>query len=83
MATLKITVVSQLSIYPDFDENDEIAEEVHEFLRQVLTKDAVRKYVIRLMSDFLSGEIHSEKFLWTGIGGNGKSKLIELEKVYW
>ena len=31
------------------------------------------------MSSFLSGKIAQEKFhIWTGEGGNGKSKLIEL-----
>ena len=65
--------------YSDFEEDDETIEEVQEFLKQVLTKQAVREYVMRLMASFLSGEIHSEKFhIWTGIGGNGKSKLIEL-----
>ena len=65
--------------YSDFDKDDETVEEVWEFLHQVLTKENVRKYVVRLLSSFLCGEIHSEKFhIWTGIGGNGKSKLIEL-----
>ncbi len=49
------------------------------FLNQVLPKENVRKYVIRLLSSFLSGKTGSEKFhIWTGCGGNGKSKLIEL-----
>ena len=39
--------------YSDFDEDDETLDEVHEFLRQVLTKKAVREYVIRLMCYFL------------------------------
>ena len=65
--------------YSDFEEDDEILGEVHEFLNQVLTKENVRKYVLRLLSSVLCGEILSEKFyIWTGIGGNGKSKLIEL-----
>ena len=65
--------------YSEFEPDDELILEVSEFLEQVLTKENVRKYVVRLLSSFLCGEIHSEKFhIWTGIGGNGKSKLIEL-----
>ena len=39
----------------------------------------VRNYVLRFLSSCLSGEVKEEKFyFWTGTGGNGKSKLIEL-----
>ena len=34
---------------------------------------------MRFLSSCLSGEIREEKFyFWTGSGGNGKSKLVEL-----
>ena len=34
---------------------------------------------MRFLSSCLSGEIREEKFyFWTGYGGNGKSKLVEL-----
>ena len=75
----KIILAFRGIYYSDFEPEDELILEVTEFLEQVLTKENVRKYVIRLLSSFLCGEIHSEKFhIWTGIGGNGKSKLIEL-----
>ena len=48
-------------------------------MNKILPKQAVRDYVVRLLSSFLSGKTGHEKFhIWTGSGGNGKSKLIEL-----
>ena len=45
----------------------------------VRSDDRVRNYVLRFLSSCLSGEVREEKFyFWTGTGGNGKSKLIEL-----
>ena len=65
--------------YKEYDDNDEVVENVHDFLRQVLPIPAVKKYVLQVMSSMLSGKTGDEKFhIWTGVGGNGKSKLIEL-----
>lgn len=65
--------------YRDFDDDDELVEDVHAFLRQVLPIPAVKQYVLQVMSSMLSGKTGDEKFhIWTGCGGNGKSKLIEL-----
>jgi len=65
--------------YEEFDEEDELFEDIKMFIRQVLPIDNVRKYVLTLLSSFLTGKTGEEKFhIWTGSGGNGKSKLIEL-----
>ena len=46
------------------------------------TDDRLRNYVLRFLSSCLSGEVREEKFyFWTGSGGNGKSKLIELSWI--
>tara|TARA_Y100000389_G_scaffold170184_1_gene177008 strand:+ start:2380 stop:5166 length:2787 start_codon:yes stop_codon:yes gene_type:complete len=43
------------------------------------TDSRTRDYVLRFLSSCLSGHVREEKFyFWTGSGGNGKSKLIEL-----
>lgn len=53
--------------------------EITEFLEQVITNRNVRNYIINLMSTFICGSTKNEKFhVWSGSGGNGKSKLIEL-----
>ena len=65
--------------YYDHDEDDENLLEVRKFIDEVLPKKTVREYVLKLMSTFLHGAVKQEKFhIWTGCGGNGKSKLIEL-----
>lgn len=65
--------------YQDFHQNDEIIQNVHKFIGQVLPIPAVKKYILRNMGYFLCGKTGEEKFhIWTGCGGNGKSKLIEL-----
>ena len=53
--------------------------QIHKFIREVLTIEPVREYVIKLMATFLNGTTKNEKFhVWAGSGSNGKSKLIEL-----
>jgi len=65
--------------YYDWDDDDPIFEDIQNFLKQVLPKKHVREYVLMLLSTFLSGDTGNELFhIWTGSGGNGKSKLIEL-----
>ena len=65
--------------YTNFNETDELINNVHNFLKQVLPIPAVKQYVLQVMSSMLSGKTGDEKFhIWTGCGGNGKSKLIEL-----
>ena len=49
------------------------------FMKQILPNQKVRQYVLKHFATCLSGYTRSEKFhIWTGSGGNGKSKLIEL-----
>ena len=50
-----------------------------DFLNKVLPIEEVRDYTLKKLASCLTGEIREEKFnIWTGSGGNGKSKLIDL-----
>ena len=61
------------------DPNSREVTEIKKFMSQILINDNVRNYVVKLMASFLSGSTKNEKFhVWSGCGGNGKSKLIEL-----
>ena len=61
------------------DNYDELNDALDDFLTKVFPIDSVREYTLRFLSSCLSGEIREEKFyFWTGSGGNGKSKLVEL-----
>ena len=65
--------------YQQIDPNDITMWEVKQFLAQVLPEDKLRRYTIRLLASFMNGSTSDEKFhIWTGCGGNGKSKLIDL-----
>ena len=65
--------------YIQYEPNAPQIAQIHKFIREVLTLEPVRQYVIKLMSTFLNGTTKNEKFhVWSGSGSNGKSKLIEL-----
>ena len=52
------------------------------FITQIIPIEEVRNYAMRFLSKCLSGENRDEGFyIWTGQGGNGKSKLIELAQL--
>lgn len=52
------------------------------FITQIIPIEEVRNYSMRFISKCLSGENRDEGFyIWTGSGGNGKSKLIELAQL--
>lgn len=64
--------------YVKYDEDEPILKEIDEFLEQILPYSKVRAYMLTCLSMFLCGK-NIEKFhIWTGRGGNGKSKLIDL-----
>ena len=61
------------------DEIEEEVKEIYEFFEQVFPQKNVKEYILLLLSSFLGGTTRDEKFhIWTGVGGNGKSKLLEL-----
>jgi P4 family phage/plasmid primase-like protien len=63
----------------EFETSDEQIVAVYAFMNQVFPDPEVRDYVFILLSSFLEGRNPNEKFhIWTGVGGNGKSKLLEL-----
>ena len=58
---------------------EEEVKEIYEFFDQVFPQKAVREYILLLLSSFLGGTTRDEKFhIWTGVGSNGKSKMLEL-----
>ncbi len=61
------------------DDYEELSDGLNDFLTKVFPIEAVKEYTLRFLSSCLSGEVREEKFyFWTGSGGNGKSKLVEL-----
>ena len=68
-----------LEIVKEVENYDELNDGLNDFLNKVFPTDGVREYTMRFLSSCLSGEVREEKFyFWTGSGGNGKSKLVDL-----
>jgi P4 family phage/plasmid primase-like protien len=70
--------------YVEFKPNHPHVQSVFRYLEQVLPKQHIREYVMKLFASFLNGAIKEQKFhIWTGSGSNSKSKLVELfEKCF-
>jgi P4 family phage/plasmid primase-like protien len=72
-----------LSTKIDYDQNytweDNKVIEIMKFISQVLPIATVREYILKVLATTLDGSTKQEKFyIFSGCGGNGKSKLIEL-----
>jgi P4 family phage/plasmid primase-like protien len=71
--------MSTCNTYVDLSMDDSLVVEVKDFLRQIVPNEKIRVYLLLTMSSFLDGHPGTEKFyIWSGCGGNGKSKLVEL-----
>jgi hypothetical protein len=65
--------------YRECIEDDVATKEVMGFLSKVLVKEDIRDYVLKVLASCLDGHNREEKFyIWTGVGANGKSKMLEL-----
>lgn len=68
-----------VKVAQEFPNYDRLKADMNLFLKQIIPDDEVRAYTLKIMSTCLSGENREEGFnIWTGSGGNGKSKLVEL-----
>lgn len=68
-----------LEIIKEIDHYEELMFGLNDFLKKVFPNPDVREYTLRFLSSCLSGEVREEKFyFWTGSGGNGKSKLVDM-----
>lgn len=65
--------------YHPYDPEDEKQKDLMEFLGKIFPDAALRSYFIRLMSSCLEG-MNREQCYYTfiGVGGNGKSKVVDL-----
>lgn len=64
--------------YPKSESEDEVMS----FLKQVVTDETERDYLLSVCSTTLEGRNPQEKFnIWWGRGGNGKSKLVSLHML--
>jgi P4 family phage/plasmid primase-like protien len=65
--------------YTPYDPQDPILDELMGFLSKIFPDEAMLAYVIRLMASCLEGANREQcYYTFIGIGGNGKSKLVDL-----
>jgi P4 family phage/plasmid primase-like protien len=68
--------------YIEYDPSDPIYEEIDDFFSKVFPRPDLRAYVWRLLASCLEGANKEQCFyIWIGVGGNGKSKLVELMRI--
>jgi P4 family phage/plasmid primase-like protien len=67
-----------LNYYP-YDPDDPIQEEISDFFSQLFPNKELREWVLLLLSSCLEGKNREQcYYTFQGVGGNGKSKLIDL-----
>jgi len=68
--------------YKDYNETDEVVQDVIEFLLKVFPDESIRTYFLDTYSDiFVGGNKQKKVYMWTGEGDNAKSitqKFFEL-----
>lgn len=65
--------------YKPYNPNDPVYEEIIDFFKKIFPDETLRKYMLRLLASCLEGTNREQcYYTLTGVGGNGKSKLVEL-----
>ena len=68
-----------LKAFPEMKNYDRFHDDMTDFIDKIVPLPQVKDYTMKLLAKCLSGENRDEGFyIWTGTGGNGKSKLIDL-----
>ena len=76
---LPIKLDDLINNFQTIDNYDVFYDDMVDFIAKIVPVTAVRDYTLRFLSKLLSGDNRDEGFyIWTGTGGNGKSKLIDL-----
>ena len=68
--------------YIRYNPDDPIYKEIDGFFEKVFPRADLRAYIWRLLASCLEGSNKEQCFyIWIGVGGNGKSKLVELMRI--
>ena len=64
--------------YEEYSDEHEYVVGIEDFFSKVQTEEDMREYILTLLASYLDGHTKTETFIiWTGSGGNGKSKCVE------
>jgi P4 family phage/plasmid primase-like protien len=65
--------------YVEYDPDDPINAEIDDFMSKVFPRAELRAYMWRKLASCLEGTNREQRYdTWIGVGGNGKSKLVDL-----
>lgn len=68
--------------YTKYDPNLPVQAEIADFFAKLFPSPELRRYTLRLLASCLEGANREQCFyVATGVGGNGKSKLVELMRM--
>tara|TARA_B110000285_G_scaffold12933_1_gene12838 strand:- start:4976 stop:7801 length:2826 start_codon:yes stop_codon:yes gene_type:complete len=68
-----------LTAFPEMKHYNKYYDDMDDFLNKIVPLPSVKEYTLKFLAKCLSGDNRDEGFyIWTGTGGNGKSKLIDL-----
>ena len=68
--------------YIPYDKSNPVFEEIYEFFDKIFPNTDLRDYFLRLLASCLEGANREQQYYtWEGVGGNGKSKIVELMRL--
>lgn len=68
--------------YIPYNPDDPNIAEIMDFFEKIFPRQDLRKYVLRLLASCLEGKNREQQYYtFSGVGGNGKSKLLELMRL--
>ena len=68
--------------YIPYDESNPVFGEIYDFFDKIFPNRDLRDYFLRLLSSCLEGANKEQQYYtWEGVGGNGKSKIVELMRL--
>jgi P4 family phage/plasmid primase-like protien len=68
--------------YVPYDPADPMQAEIDDFMSKVFPRADLRAYMWRKLASCLEGTNREQKYdTWIGVGGNGKSKLVDLMSI--
>ena len=77
-----ITLSTGYDYQNSFEDEPEAIDFVYDFMSKLFVDEEMREYVFMLLSSFIQGNNREEGFyIFSGIGKNGKSKLMEFLQV--
>jgi len=68
--------------YIPYDAKNPIIKEIYDFFDKIFPNKELRNYFLRVLSSCLEGTNREQcMYIWEGVGGNGKSKIVELLRL--